>query len=258
MSLSIQHYPLTLYSSPPLPVSPNEIQTDKSQLSDEWVDAQMPVDGSTGCLGSFMRLKSQHPYLKLILSIGGGGASQNFVAIAASAATRDNFGRSAKGLVDASGFDGIDIDWEHPQNPQEGSNFLALLAAIRLHLPPTQYLLTAALPAGEWCLQNIDLRAASSYLDLLNLMAYDFHGSWSSSSGHHAQLFPSSPNEPSGSAAVDYVISTGFPASKVLLGVPVYGRSWVQMAPVKTLMGMLEKMEHSNTRYYQERGRKKS
>jgi chitinase len=77
-------------------------------LSDEWADAQMPVDGAVGCLGSFMRLKEQYKYLKLILSIGGGGASQNFAAVAASAVSRDNFGRSAKGLVEASGFDGID------------------------------------------------------------------------------------------------------------------------------------------------------
>jgi hypothetical protein len=57
-----------------------------------------------------MRLKAEHEYLKLILSIGGGSASQNFATVAASAATRDNFGKSAKGLVEASGFDGIDSE----------------------------------------------------------------------------------------------------------------------------------------------------
>lgn len=55
-----------------------------------------------------MRLKEQYEHLQLILSIGGGAASQNFATVAATAATRDNFGRSAKGLVDASGFNGID------------------------------------------------------------------------------------------------------------------------------------------------------
>jgi chitinase len=59
-------------------------------------------------------------------------------------------------------------------------------------------------------------------------MAYDFAGAWSPLSGHHAQLFPSSTGEPSGSAAVEYVISTGFPAGKILLGIPVYGRSFLQ------------------------------
>lgn len=59
-------------------------------------------------------------------------------------------------------------------------------------------------------------------------MAYDFSGSWSQHSGHHAQLYPGNrPDSANGSAAVDYVISTGFPASKILLGVPVYGRSFL-------------------------------
>ncbi|KAF4626974.1 hypothetical protein G7Y89_g11184 [Cudoniella acicularis] len=196
-------------------------------LSDVWADAQMPVDGATGCLGSFMRLKEQHEYLKLILSIGGGAASQNFAAVAASAASRDNFGRSARGLVEASGFDGIDIDWEHPSNPQQGRDFLSLLAAVRLHLPDDRYLLSAALPAGQWALQNIDLCKAQDYLDLINLMAYDFTGSWSANAGHHAQLFPGQDGEPSGAAAVEYVVSQGFPAHKILLGIPVYGRSFL-------------------------------
>ena len=58
-------------------------------------------------------------------------------------------------------------------------------------------------------------------------MAYDFTGSWSGKAGHHAQLFPGAPDEPSGSAGVDYVIGRGFPAAKILLGIPVYGRSFL-------------------------------
>lgn len=58
-------------------------------------------------------------------------------------------------------------------------------------------------------------------------MAYDFTGPWSQTAGHHAQLFPGTPSEASGSAAVEYVISTGFPATKILFGVPVYGRSFL-------------------------------
>jgi chitinase len=76
-------------------------------------------------------------------------------------------------------------------------------------------------------LQHIDLHRAQEYLDFINLMAYDFAGPWTSTAGHHAQLYPGNPDEPSGSAAVDYVKSTGFPAKKILLGIPVYGRSFL-------------------------------
>ena len=58
-------------------------------------------------------------------------------------------------------------------------------------------------------------------------MAYDFAGSWSPQAGHHAQLYAGESDEPSGSAAVDYLISTGFPSQKIVLGVPVYGRSFL-------------------------------
>jgi len=119
------------------------------------------------------------------------------------------------------------VDWEHPCDPQQGRDFLSLLATVRLHVPNEEYLLTAALPAGEWVLQHIDLCKAQEYLDFINLMAYDFAGPWTSTAGHHAQLYPGSTGEPSGSAAVAYVKSTGFPAKKILLGIPAYGRSFL-------------------------------
>jgi len=196
-------------------------------LSDEWADGKMDVDGVKGCLGSLMLIKQQNPHLKVILSIGGGGASQNFPVVAASTIARDNFGRSAYGLVKEADLDGIDIDWEHPSDPQQGRDFLSLLATMRLYLPDSHYLLTAALPAGQWALRNIDLEKAQVYLDYINLMAYDFTGPWKATAGHHAQLHASNTDEASGSAAVSYVLSTGFPSKKVLLGVPVYGRSFL-------------------------------
>jgi chitinase len=119
------------------------------------------------------------------------------------------------------------VDWEHPSDHHQGQNFLSLLAAVRLHLRDDRYILSAALPAGQWALQYIDLYRAQDYLDLINLMAYDFAGSWSPQAGHHAQLYPGRSDEPSGSAAVEYVISRGFPPQKIVLGVPVYGRSFL-------------------------------
>lgn len=64
-----------------------------------------------------MHLKQKHPHLRVILSIGGGQSSQVFPTIAASAVLRDNFGRSARGLVEASGLDGIDSMARPPPFP---------------------------------------------------------------------------------------------------------------------------------------------
>lgn len=78
------------------------------QLSDEWADLQMDVDGHKGCLQSFYAIRRQRPHLKLILSIGGGAASQNFASVAADLSLRNNFARSAKLIVKTHELDGID------------------------------------------------------------------------------------------------------------------------------------------------------
>ena len=77
----------------------------------------MDVDGVKGGLGSLMHLKQRHPHLRVLLSIGGGSSAETFPLVANSPVLRDNFARSAKGLVEASGFDGIDGKYHHPRLP---------------------------------------------------------------------------------------------------------------------------------------------
>ena len=55
-----------------------------------------------------MHLKQRHPYLQVLLSIGGNESAELFPLIAANTLYRDNFARAALGLVEASGLDGID------------------------------------------------------------------------------------------------------------------------------------------------------
>jgi chitinase len=197
-----------------------------------------------------MHLKQRYRHLQVVLSIGGGDSAETFPIVASSAVLRDNFARSARGLVEASGLDGIDSEfdifrvfifststlltisvvWEYPCTPEQGRDFLALVAAIRIHLPEDRYLLTATLPAVKPVLQNIDLRQTAEYLDTLNLTAYDFFGHWTHKSGHHAQLYAMNKDEPSGAAGVKDLMSSGVPGKKILLGIPLFGRSFLGVA----------------------------
>lgn len=69
----------------------------------------MPVDGAEGCLRAFVQLKQQYSKMRVILSVGGGGkGSENFAAVANSRSKVDTFVRTARGLVDQFGIDGID------------------------------------------------------------------------------------------------------------------------------------------------------
>lgn len=124
------------------------------------------------------------------------------------------------------------VDWEHPKDPDQGRNYLQLLNTCRQFFRSPAYLLTSALPTGEWCLRNIDMAAVATTLDWINLMCYDFSGPWTKESGHQAQLYtPLHPHNAfakrSCDAAVKYLFSRGVPANKVVMGIPVYGRSFL-------------------------------
>lgn len=76
-----------------------------------------------------------------------------------------------------------------------------------------------------------------SYLDIINLMAYDFHGKWERETGHNAPLFaPSSDSEwrkqLSVSHAANMWVSMGAPKEKIVIGMPTYGRSFTLADPL--------------------------
>ncbi|KAL8829155.1 MAG: hypothetical protein Q9170_006296 [Blastenia crenularia] len=206
-------------------------------IFDEAADTKLEIDGTQGGLNAIKNLKQRKPSLKILLSVGGGGpGSDPFAAMAHSPTAREHFASSAKQILDKYGFDGLDIDWEHPDDPGKGADYVSLMATLRKHLPARKYTITTALPAGTWALQYIDLGKAASNLDYINIMAYDFAGPWTKTSGYQAQLHapPKSPADmqTSGQSCVQYMRSKGVPANKMCLGIPVYGRSFLGVSHV--------------------------
>jgi chitinase len=66
--------------------------------------------------------------------------------------------------------------------------------------------------------------------DFVNLMTYDFRVAGAGGlAGHHANLYPhpADPRQRSADGAVREFLAAGVPASKLVLGVPFYGRAWV-------------------------------
>ncbi|KAK4765611.1 hypothetical protein SAY86_026701 [Trapa natans] len=69
------------------------------------------------------------PRVKTLISIGGGEAGPSLYAqMASSAATREALIDSSIWVARRIGFDGLDLDWEFPENPAQMDDFSKLLA----------------------------------------------------------------------------------------------------------------------------------
>ncbi|KAK6865856.1 Chitinase 1 [Apiospora arundinis] len=176
--------------------------------------------------------------LKTLLSIGGFDFSPKFIPVAADEGRRRVFASSAVKMMADYGFDGIDLDWEYPADAEQAQHFILLLKACReeldkfsfQHRLAYRFLLTAASPAGPVNSHKLDLAGMDPYVDIWNLMAYDYTGSWDNTTGHQSNLYRS-PRRPSATKlstddAVRYYEAAGIQPHKILLGLPTYGRSF--------------------------------
>ena len=240
---------------------------------DSWADYQKPftadqaVDGVAdtadqtlaGNFNQLRELKAKYPKLKIVMTIGGWSWSNQFSQLASTAAGRQAFVNScvdqylngnipglpagaAKGI-----FDGLDIDWEYPNEPgngnpygpQDTADFTALMQTFRGAIDQAgkangdHYLLTADVSPNQYtAAQQLQLPQLAKSLDWFNVMTLDFHGAWENQSDFTANLLPD-PKDPQASndkfsivQTVQYYEQHGVPASKIALEIPYYAHAW--------------------------------
>lgn len=222
-------------------------------LGDEWADTQFPYPGEKegdGLLGNFHQLellKEKNPDLHTLISIGGWTWSSKFSDVALTDESRKKFATSCVAFMKKYGFNGLDIDWEYPsgggntgnvERAEDPANFILLLTELRSQLDAQggidgeHYLLTIAAGANKAAISKIDWKQVQEQLDWINVMAYDFVGSWVSNTGFNAPLF-ASPNDPAPDNNTDTImqayLAAGVPPEKLVMGVPFYGRGWKEV-----------------------------
>ncbi|KAI6679194.1 hypothetical protein NL676_033075 [Syzygium grande] len=184
-------------------------------------------------------LRKKDPPVKTLISIGGASDGPTlFATIAASASTRKLFIDSSIEVARKYGFDGLDLDWEMPENPKQmadlGLLFQEWRSAMKREAKATgrpPLLLTAAVYfAVDFFLSGTyrmyPVASINKNLDWINVMCYDYHGSWNTSAtGAQAAFFDPNSNI-SSSYGLGSWIRAGLQRKKVVMGLPLYGRTW--------------------------------
>jgi chitinase len=187
-------------------------------------------------------LKSKYSGLKTVISIGGWSDSGQFSNAALTQASRDTFADSVVSFVKTYGFDGVDIDWEYPtggglssniSRPADKTNYGLLLETLRSKLDAQgildnkHYILSIAGQADSTFASGVGLSQIANSIDYAYIMTYDLHGPWDTYTDFDAPLYTPTGTSPQYETSVSSAVSTwlndGFPASKLVMGVPFYG-----------------------------------
>ncbi|EAU81455.1 endochitinase [Coprinopsis cinerea okayama7 len=200
----------------------------------------LTLEGEEETLRAFVQ-EAKANNVKALLSIGGWTGSQYFSPAVASAENRTTFVKTITDMATEFGLDGIDFDWEYPnaegigcnlRTPEDTENFLTFLRELREHPVGVNLKLTAAAHITPLMdatgTPGSDMSGFAEVLDHLAIMAYDIHGNWLDQVGANAPLRGSCPASPLGSVegSVEAWTAAGFPAEKLLLGLPAYARSF--------------------------------
>jgi chitinase len=149
--------------------------------------------------------KEKHSF-RLILCVGGWDRSSQFASVASTPVTRRAFVADALRLCDQYHFDGIDLDWEHPQDKAQQTDYAQLLMELAQAFRPRS--LTVSITLAAW--QDVP-KSAFDAVDFVQIMSYD-------NAGQHS-TFESAISD------VQKVRRAGAPVDKIVLGLPFYGRN---------------------------------
>lgn len=161
--------------------------------------------------------KKDNPNIKISICLGGGVLTtvqaDNWSNLLSSSENRTKIITKTVDYVLNNNLDGVDVDLEW-QNVTDG--YSEFVIGLNDELDKHSKIITAALPA-KTRYNKLNDKALNSF-DFINIMAYDFTGSWNPAlPGQHSSLNHAE-------ESIDFWINTvGVSPNKLTLGVPFYG-----------------------------------
>lgn len=158
-----------------------------------------------------LRARSRAAGVKVIGTVLGGAPAFDALKISARRATMVN---NLVRWYRESRLDGIDVDFEHPRNTEDVTNYSTFLQELRAALGPRAELSSAVCKVLN--VLSISPAVANESMDRINVMSYDFpaaqHSAWQRSIDH-----------------LNDHISGGMTPGKLSHGVPFYGWDRAQL-----------------------------
>ncbi|XP_044737016.1 probable endochitinase [Chrysoperla carnea] len=200
--------------------------------------ADLPDNYGKDGFGKFNALKKINPNLKTLIAIGGWNeGSTKFSHVMNNPELRAQFVKNSVDFVLKYGFDGFDFDWEYPNQrggiEEDKEAYIATIKELHEAFKPHGLLLSSAVAAAKSSASlSYLIPKMSPHLDIINLMAYDLNGGWNNYVGINAPLYPreDESEEIRGNlnveACIKYWMDNGVDPKKVVLGMPLYGRSF--------------------------------
>lgn len=157
-------------------------------------------------LKDFVR-KARRKKVAVHICVGGWGRSGGFAAVSANSVARERFAHELAAFCKKYKLDGADIDWETPNSSKDIKSYNALIGDLSRKFRDKKLRLSISVPARGHFVEP----ATFSRVDRIHVMAYDHRG-------------PHSTTDAAGGDIRSWA-EQGAPRSKLVLGIPFYGRN---------------------------------
>uniref|UniRef100_A0A1L8E1S0 Putative chitinase n=1 Tax=Nyssomyia neivai TaxID=330878 RepID=A0A1L8E1S0_9DIPT len=220
------------------------------------------LDQGKGFFRQVTTLKRKYPALKILLGVGGGvdPESSQYLSLLESSAGRIAFINAAYTLVKTYDFDGLDLSWQFPvvkpvkirggfssflhkikkpftsddpvdeKSEEHKEEFTALVRELKNSFRHDNYQLALTVLPNVNSSLYFDVPAIINNLDYVVLAAYDFQTPARNpkEADYPAPLYELPERNPESNVnyQVQWWLTHRAPASKVIVGIPTFGRCW--------------------------------